>query len=407
MSTNSYTRTRRPPVRAAIFSLGASGLGVYNRAMAQVNANPALVERFSKAIMAARNLSERAPNLLTQPQKLKLYALFQQASKGPPPSEPPPPGTVNDLDHAKWEAWRDVRAISNQQAMESYSQIIENLEELVRASLPSPVPPPQFSGPGRHLGMHAAAGDDGYEEDEDEDDGEEGDEYYDDEEDEDEDDEDDEDEALALRLVAQEVAPQVTATVWSTAAIGVGAGDKLDVPLVFDATSRCTYSFSIVSGSGPVGFRINTVPPQPAPLLSLYESTAEGTLEVLGPALLMVTLDNSAATFNSVELRCRVCLEPIAALAEESRYKMRKAMYEKVLERAAAADGLAKAARMQREAVDKAATRLEELRRAVSSARSELTGLVSTLRAQKMELALGKRELQTLKRTLREKVAQK
>ncbi|KOO32980.1 acyl-CoA-binding protein [Chrysochromulina tobinii] len=302
--------------------------------MAQVNANPALVERFSKAIMAARNLSERAPNLLTQPQKLKLYALFQQASKGPPPSEPPPPGTVNDLDHAKWEAWRDVRAISNQQAMESYSQIIENLEEL-------------------------------------------------------------------------EVAPQVTATVWSTAAIGVGAGDKLDVPLVFDATSRCTYSFSIVSGSGPVGFRINTVPPQPAPLLSLYESTAEGTLEVLGPALLMVTLDNSAATFNSVELRCRVCLEPIAALAEESRYKMRKAMYEKVLERAAAADGLAKAARMQREAVDKAATRLEELRRAVSSARSELTGLVSTLRAQKMELALGKRELQTLKRTLREKVAQK
>ena len=374
--------------------------------MAQVNANPALVERFSKAIMAARNLSERAPNLLTQPQKLKLYALFQQASKGPPPSEPPP-GTVNDLDHAKWEAWRDVRAISNQQAMESYSQIIENLEELVRASLPSPVPPPQFSGPGRHLGMHAAAGDDGYEEDEDEDDGEEGDEYYDDEEDEDEDDEDDEDEALALRLVAQEVAPQVMATVWSTAAIGVGAGDKLDVPLVFDATSRCTYSFSIVSGSGPVGFRINTVPPQPAPLLSLYESTSEGTLEVLGPALLMVTLDNSAATFNSVELRCRVCLEPIAALAEESHYKMRKAMYEKVLERAAAADGLAKAARMQREAVDKAATRLEELRRAVSSARSELTGLVSTLRAQKMELALGKRELQTLTRTLREKVAQK
>jgi hypothetical protein len=187
----------------------------------------------------------------------------------------------------------------------------------------------------------------------------------------------------------------------------LGAGDKLDVPLVFDATSRCTYSFSIVTGSGPVGFRINTVPPQPAPLLSLYESNAEGTLEVLGPALLMVTLDNSAATFNSVELRCRVCLEPIAALAEESRYKMRKAMYGKVLERAAAADGLAKAARMQREAVDKAATRLEELRRAVSSARSELTGLVSTLRAQKMELALGKRELQTLKRTLREKVAQK
>ena len=72
-----------------------------------------------------------------------------------------------------------------------------------------------------------------------------------------------------------------------------------------------------------------------------------------------------------------------------------------------AADGLAKAARMQREAVDKAATRLEELRRAVSSARTELNGLVSTLRSQKMELALGKRELQTLKRTLREKVAQK
>ena len=39
------------------------------------------VDRFSRAILSARALP---PNLLTQAQKLKLYALYQQASKGAP-----------------------------------------------------------------------------------------------------------------------------------------------------------------------------------------------------------------------------------------------------------------------------------------------------------------------------------
>ena len=88
-------------------------------------AENALLDRFSKAILSARALPT---NLLTQAQKLKLYALFQQASKGPPPGEAPE-GQLAELDRAKWEAWHDVRGLTNHQAMESYSQIIENLEE--------------------------------------------------------------------------------------------------------------------------------------------------------------------------------------------------------------------------------------------------------------------------------------
>ncbi len=366
-----------------------------------------MVERFSKALLVARNLSVSAPNLLTEAQKLKLYALCQQASKGPPSSEPPS-DNLPELDRAKWEAWHDVRGISNQQAMESYSQIIENLEALVRESMPSPVPQPQWED-GRGEPVRRTAADDAVYDDEEEDedeDGEEGDDYYDEDDEDEPDEEEDEEDELALRLVAQEVPPKVTATVWSTRSTSVGAGDMLDVPLSFDATSRCTYSFSIVAGSGPVGFRINTVPPQPAPLLDLYESSAEGTLEVLGPAVLMATLDNTAAMMSSVELQCRVCLEPIAELAEEARYKERQATHERLVERTAAVGDLAEAARTQREAVDDAAGRLDELRRAVSSTRAELHELVSALRSAKEQQRVCKGEIRTLKRTLREQVSQ-
>ena len=82
-------------------------------------------QRFRSAIMAARSLP---PNLLSQAQKLKLYALFQQ-SQSPAPEEPP--STASELQQAKWEAWRDVRSLSKVKAMDSYSDIIEGLVSMV------------------------------------------------------------------------------------------------------------------------------------------------------------------------------------------------------------------------------------------------------------------------------------
>mmetsp|Transcript_45477 Transcript_45477/g.119468 ORF Transcript_45477/g.119468 Transcript_45477/m.119468 type:complete len:362 (-) Transcript_45477:346-1431(-) len=353
------------------------------------------VERFSRAIATARALP---PNLLTQAQKLKLFALFQQASKGPPPAEPPIDAT-GELERAKWEAWYDVRGLSKQLAMESYSQIIENLEELVRETMPSPVPQPQWEG-GTPMPQATAAhdadetvyGDEGGTGAEDDGD--------------DEDDADADADALAMRLVAEELAPQVTATVWSTAAISVGAGTKLDVPLSFESTARCTYSFSIVNGNGPVGFRINTVPAQETPLLDLYLSSADGTLDVAGPAVLMATLDNTAAVVTSVELRCRVCLEPLQELAMLAAYEERQQLRHRLVGRMEDSVKLQEATAAQRMAAVTAAARLDELKRATLAAEVELDRCKAMQRAAEDNESACDRDVKKLKRALRQQLSE-
>ena len=107
-------------------------------------ANAETLARFQNAIMNARQLP---PDLLTNSQKLKLYALYKQTEQ-PAPEDPPP--RVNPLARAKWEAWNDVRSLSEQQAMESYCAIIEGLVSMMIATgaLPSQAaqqqpPPPQ------------------------------------------------------------------------------------------------------------------------------------------------------------------------------------------------------------------------------------------------------------------------
>jgi len=377
------------------------------------SASNALIQRFSKAILSARALP---PNLLTQAQKLKLYALFQQASKGPPPADQPADAAA-ELDRAKWEAWHDVRGLSNAQAMESYSQIIENLEELVREAMPSPVPKPQWDSGGQPLsgarescGTRATAGDEtGYdyddecdEGDDDEDDAEDAIEEVED----DDDDDDDDDDQLAMRLVSEESEPLVTATVWSTAAISVGAGTKLDVPLSLENASRCTYAFSIVAGSGPVGFRINTVPPREMPLVDLYQSAAEGALEVEGPAVLMATLDNTSAVVSSVDLKCRVCLEPLVQLAGRAQFAERQQIRQQLQERMGAIDGLADAAATHRSAARQVEGRLAELKRTVASTEQELKGLVNTLHAAEGEQRACRQEIRQLKQALRNKLTE-
>ena len=282
--------------------------------------------RFRAAILSARSLH---PDLLTQPQKLKLYALFRQ-SQGAAPAEPPAERSA--LSIAKWEAWRDVRSLTQQEAMDAYSEIIEGLVSLMTQFEGQDLSEPATQmpqAPNKHYNPEAEQRpreEDIQEEYDDEEGEEEGEEEYDDEEEYDEEGEEEEEEE-----------PKVSQTVWQTASVNVAAGATFDVPLAFDAPCRCTYSFSIVEGSvGPIAFRISATEgfrsdsraSASPPLVSEYLSSQEGTCEVNAPgaAALRISLDNTASTFSSVDVKVRVCLEPLHELQALEHYHSRQAL---------------------------------------------------------------------------------
>jgi len=282
--------------------------------------------RFRQAILAARSLH---PDLLTQSQKLRLYALFRQ-SQGCAPDEPPAEKT--ELAIAKWEAWRDVKGLTSAEAMASYSEIIEGLVAMMAAiseggdPADDGVEPPTLGDDEQRERAPAARANGIVASDEDGDEGEEEEseeEGYDEDDGEDEEDEEDEE---------KEVEPKVTQTVWSTAALTVPAGGTIDVPLAFDSSCRCSYSLAIVSGTGPIALHVHGPEPGRPALLSEYKNELDGAFEVplppgqSGPAVLTATLDNTASMMTAIEVRCRVCLEPLAELQAKEAYSARAAL---------------------------------------------------------------------------------
>jgi acyl-CoA-binding protein len=277
-------------------------------------------QRFRSAIMAARSLP---PNLLSQAQKLKLYALFQQ-SQSPAPEEPP--STASELQVAKWEAWRDVRSLSKLKAMESYSEIIEGLVSMVSSleqegSQPNPPRPPPQAHASRQpqqqgqeraqlqpnttrpvLAGAASSNEEGRA-----------------------------DEPTA------EVTPRppVTETVWSTAKLTISPGDVFEMPLAYECASRCTYSYEIVGGTGPVAFSIRCAR-ESIPKVSEYKSDSRGAFELVSPssgtsAVLIATLDNTSSMLASLDIKCRVCLEPVHELAARDAYDARQELRDRAL----------------------------------------------------------------------------
>jgi acyl-CoA-binding protein len=309
--------------------------------------------RFRQAILAARKLH---PDLLSQSQKLRLYALFRQ-SQEPAPDEPP--AEASELAQAKWEAWRDVRTLTAAEAMDAYAEIIEGLVAMMAAfdDEPGCEPGPSSSGDEMHLaGANGVEGTAYAEEGEEEDEEEEG------EGDEDEEDEEEEE---------NEEAPRVTQTVWSTAALNVPAGGTLNVPLAFDSPCRCTYSYAIVSGSGPIAFRITGPEQGASPLLSEYKNDSSGRFEVsVPPALtggvLSATLDNTASVLTAIEVKCRVCLEPLAELQALENYQSRHALRQLIRRKEATLEAHTRTyAKVGREA--------QELQSTVSTLKEQLT----------------------------------
>ena len=82
---------------------------------------------------------ERAKNDLTllktdpgNDAKLRIYALFKQATAGP--CQAPKPGMLDVVGKAKWQAWKDLGSMSKQEAERKY---IEFIGGLLRAENPS------------------------------------------------------------------------------------------------------------------------------------------------------------------------------------------------------------------------------------------------------------------------------
>ncbi len=82
-----------------------------------------LKDQFDAAVAASKQLPERPDNMTL----LKLYALFKQGSSGD--VEGSRPGFTDMVGRAKWDAWNELKGTSQDEAMQSYVDLIESLKE--------------------------------------------------------------------------------------------------------------------------------------------------------------------------------------------------------------------------------------------------------------------------------------
>lgn len=81
-----------------------------------------LQSRFEDASQAVTKLSEAPDNL----SKLRLYALYKQATKGDCLDERP--GMMDFVGKAKWDAWKALEGITQDDAREQYIGLVEELK---------------------------------------------------------------------------------------------------------------------------------------------------------------------------------------------------------------------------------------------------------------------------------------
>ncbi len=81
-----------------------------------------LEQRFQRASQEVTQLSE-APDNLT---KLRLYALFKQATQGD--CTGPRPGLLDMVGRAKYDAWKALEGTTKEASMEQYIALVEELK---------------------------------------------------------------------------------------------------------------------------------------------------------------------------------------------------------------------------------------------------------------------------------------
>lgn len=82
-----------------------------------------LQDQFTQAQADSKNLSERPDNMTM----LKMYALFKQGSKGDATGERP--GFTDMIGRAKFDAWEALKGISQDDAMQQYVDLVEDLKD--------------------------------------------------------------------------------------------------------------------------------------------------------------------------------------------------------------------------------------------------------------------------------------
>lgn len=81
-----------------------------------------LQEQFQQAQADSKNLPERPDNMTL----LKIYALFKQGSSGDVQGERP--GMTDFVARAKYDAWDALKGTSQEDAMQQYIDLIEELK---------------------------------------------------------------------------------------------------------------------------------------------------------------------------------------------------------------------------------------------------------------------------------------
>lgn len=81
-----------------------------------------LQEQFTQAQAESKNLPERPDNMTL----LKIYALYKQGSSGDVQGERP--GMTDFVNRAKFDAWDALKGTSQDEAMQQYIDLIEELK---------------------------------------------------------------------------------------------------------------------------------------------------------------------------------------------------------------------------------------------------------------------------------------
>jgi len=81
-----------------------------------------LQEQFAQAQAESKNLPERPDNMTL----LKIYALYKQGSSGDAQGERP--GMTDFVNRAKFDAWAALKGTSQEDAMQQYIDLIEELK---------------------------------------------------------------------------------------------------------------------------------------------------------------------------------------------------------------------------------------------------------------------------------------
>lgn len=85
-----------------------------------------LQTQFNEAVEKVRNAPEDGNFKPSNEYKLKMYALYRQATDGDVSGKRP--GMLNVIERAKYDAWAEVKGMSREDAMQAYIDEVNKVE---------------------------------------------------------------------------------------------------------------------------------------------------------------------------------------------------------------------------------------------------------------------------------------